>query len=247
MKVFAHRGGAARGLENTLGAMSTAIADGCDGFECDVRLTADGQPVVIHDPDLRRLAGADAAVALLSFAELRRIRLPGGESVPHLDEVLDLVRTASVQCFIELKEVSPLLVQGVVESVRRWGVEDRTWIMAFARRAEALHSAKRLHPGVRTNVIASLPTALVSVARMANADAVSFGYAAIPLSYPFFRLVDACVDLGPVVTRARAAGLFVSCGIANADGDIRRMASYGVDALWTDDVPRARALTGRPT
>ena len=242
MKFFAHRGGAARGLENTLPAFARAIADECDGFECDVRLTADAEPVVIHDRDLRRLAGANVEIAHVSFAELRRFRLANGESVPHLDEVLDLVGRASVECFIELKETSDVLVHCVVAAIRRWRVEDRSWIMAFARRAQTLHVAKTLYAGVRTNVITPLQTNLVRAARRANADAVSFGYSAFPGSYRFFRLVDACVDLAQRVERARTVGLNVSCGIANAALDIRRMAAYGVDALWTDDVPRARAL-----
>lgn len=242
MKFFAHRGGTARGLENTLAAFALAIADECDGFECDVRLTADAEPVIIHDRNLRRLAGANVEIARVSLTELRHFRLANGESVPHLDDVMDLVGRASVECFIELKETSDVLVRRVVASIRRWRVEDRTWIMAFARRAQALRVAKTLHAGVRTNVITPVPTNLVRAARMANADAVSFGYSSLPGSYRFFRLIDTCVDLTRRVEQARTAGLHVSCGIANDAPDIRRMAAYGVDGLWTDDVPRARAL-----
>ena len=57
--LLGHRG--ARGLksipENTLAAFDRALADGCDGFEFDVRLTADGQAVVHHDPKTGDLLG----------------------------------------------------------------------------------------------------------------------------------------------------------------------------------------------
>lgn len=60
--LLGHRG--ARGMksipENTLASFDRALADGCDGFEFDVRLTADGKPVVCHDP---RAGGVEIAQA----------------------------------------------------------------------------------------------------------------------------------------------------------------------------------------
>jgi len=74
--LLGHRG--ARGLksipENSLAAFDRALADGCDGFEFDVRLTADGHAVICHDP---RLKGIDIAKApsekLKDLADLNQI------------------------------------------------------------------------------------------------------------------------------------------------------------------------------
>jgi glycerophosphoryl diester phosphodiesterase len=52
--VFAHRGGAALAPENTLAAFTRAHALGVDGFELDVRLSRDGEVMVIHDADVDR-------------------------------------------------------------------------------------------------------------------------------------------------------------------------------------------------
>lgn len=50
--VFAHRGGAKLGPENTMPAFARGLEAGADGVECDVRQSADGVPVVIHDATL---------------------------------------------------------------------------------------------------------------------------------------------------------------------------------------------------
>lgn len=71
-------------LENTLAAFELAAAGGVDGIEFDLRWTADLEPVVIHDPDARRVFGLDLVVAETGFADLRT-RLP---EVPSLAEVV---------------------------------------------------------------------------------------------------------------------------------------------------------------
>ena len=48
IQLLAHRGGMGRAPENTLASFEQALADGADGFECDVCLTQDKQPVLIH-------------------------------------------------------------------------------------------------------------------------------------------------------------------------------------------------------
>ncbi|MEN3333426.1 MAG: glycerophosphoryl diester phosphodiesterase [Blastocatellia bacterium] len=68
--VIAHRGASGLAPENTLTAFRLAIALGADGFELDVQLSADGQPVVIHDARLNRTTERTGAVAALTVEEL---------------------------------------------------------------------------------------------------------------------------------------------------------------------------------
>jgi glycerophosphoryl diester phosphodiesterase len=74
---FAHRGGAAEGDENTAEAFARAVALGYRYVETDVHATADGVPVVFHDPDLLRLTGAAGTVAALRWADLATLRVGG--------------------------------------------------------------------------------------------------------------------------------------------------------------------------
>jgi glycerophosphoryl diester phosphodiesterase len=71
--VIAHRGSSAEAPENTLPAFEAAVRRGADAIELDVRLTADGAPVVIHDATLDRTTDRTGPVAALTLAELRSV------------------------------------------------------------------------------------------------------------------------------------------------------------------------------
>lgn len=89
---FAHRGlhGGAR-IENSRGAIAEAVARG-HGVEIDVRLSRDGEAMVFHDATLDRLTAVEGALADLTAARLRAIRLDCcGESIPRLAEILTLI------------------------------------------------------------------------------------------------------------------------------------------------------------
>lgn len=96
--VVAHRGDSADFPENTLASFQGALDAGAEAVELDVRLTADGVPVVLHDPDVSRTTDGTGLVHELSLAELKRLdasgaRLPGSgrAEVPTLREVMELV------------------------------------------------------------------------------------------------------------------------------------------------------------
>lgn len=69
-QVVAHRGASAEEAEHTLAAYVAALDAGAEAFECDVRLTADGHLVCVHDRSLRRTAGARGVVSTMDLAEL---------------------------------------------------------------------------------------------------------------------------------------------------------------------------------
>jgi glycerophosphoryl diester phosphodiesterase len=91
--LLGHRGARRAASENTLAAFELALAHGCDGFEFDVRATADGVPVICHDPEV-----ANLAIDRCSFAQLTARR----PDLPELNQVLE--RFASrAYLYIELK------------------------------------------------------------------------------------------------------------------------------------------------
>jgi glycerophosphoryl diester phosphodiesterase len=116
--IIGHRGSSAWAPENTLAAFRLAVEQGADGVEFDVRLSKDGQAVVIHDSTLERTAGLPLKVADLRAEELSKIdvgswfneRRPGkahraykNETVPTLERVLDLLKDFRGLIYIELK------------------------------------------------------------------------------------------------------------------------------------------------
>ena len=104
---FAHRGlwretGPA---ENSLPAIVEACADGY-GVEFDVRLTADGEVVVFHDPTFERMCSVKGWVEETTLEETRRLRLKGGpETIPTLQEVLHAIN-GRCMLLIELKSTA---------------------------------------------------------------------------------------------------------------------------------------------
>jgi len=92
-RLTAHRGCWGRHLENTLGAVAEAIAAGVDYVEIDVRLTSDGQVVVLHDPTLERLWNVERSVSELTWDVVSAVRAQseaGEQRIPLLSEVLAL-------------------------------------------------------------------------------------------------------------------------------------------------------------
>jgi glycerophosphoryl diester phosphodiesterase len=72
-QVIAHRGASHELAEHTLGAYLAALDAGAEGLECDVRLTADGHLVCVHDRDLRRTANTRGSVSTMELAELAEL------------------------------------------------------------------------------------------------------------------------------------------------------------------------------
>lgn len=119
--------------ENSLAAARAALALGA-GIECDVRLSADGVPMVFHDADLARLCGAESAIASQTATELRRMRLLGtSEHVPSLAEWLALV-PAEMPALIELKATDEIGTMDLCSAVGALlgAQRPRTAVMSFA-------------------------------------------------------------------------------------------------------------------
>jgi glycerophosphoryl diester phosphodiesterase len=88
MDVIAHRGFAGEGVENALPTLRAA-EQWADAVEFDVRLAADGTPVVFHDATLDRLTGARGPVSGFDAAQLGRLGLAGSDAtIPTLEAVL---------------------------------------------------------------------------------------------------------------------------------------------------------------
>ena len=100
---LSHRGESDDAPENTMKAFRLAMDRHSDGIELDIRLTSDGRIVVVHDADLKRVAGTPAVIAGHTLAELRAIH-----PVPELHEVLAILRPGCM-IQIELKSTAALL------------------------------------------------------------------------------------------------------------------------------------------
>lgn len=132
---IAHRGfhdNSAGRWENTLSAFEAATSAGY-GIECDVHLSKDGVPVILHDDELKRLTGIDGHVYDKTAAELAALRIGGSsDHIPTLRETLDRV-AGRVPLLIELKGVEGK-DEGVVAKVAELlsGYPGKAALMSFA-------------------------------------------------------------------------------------------------------------------
>jgi len=139
--LVAHRGGGRLAPENTLAAFRPAVSDwGADMLEMDVRLTADGHVVVIHDETVDRTTDGSGPVAAMTLAEVRSLDagyrfqdLTGahawrgrGVTVPTLEEVLDACPAVWIN--VEAKEAQ--VARPLADLVVRRGEQHRVLLAA---------------------------------------------------------------------------------------------------------------------
>lgn len=237
--VFAHRGGAALRPENTLAAFDHGLALGADGLECDVRLSRDGQVVVIHDATVDRTTEATGPVAAFTADELARLdagyRFGNGAGYPFrglglgVPAFRDVLRRYSgVPLIVELKGNSPELARAAVAEARAAGAlahicfgsfEDATIRAARAAGADVVTSASRTE--IRW--------------------ATYCAWLGLPPWRPRFQALQVPEQFGlrRVATRrfvraAQRAGLPVQIWTVDDPAAMERLLSWGVHALITD-------------
>jgi glycerophosphoryl diester phosphodiesterase len=109
-----HRGAAGHAPENTLAAIETGIALGADFVEVDVRRTADGALVALHDATVRRTTDGTGRVAALSLREVKALDAGGGERIPTVEEVLKTAAgRVGVMLELKIRGIGGLTVQAV--------------------------------------------------------------------------------------------------------------------------------------
>jgi len=103
--VLGHRGARHAAPENTFAAFELARTEGADGIELDVRLDAEGNVIVLHDPALTRVTGGASTERAqdVPLARLLTLDVGGGERVPLLRDVLHWVREQDACVNVELK------------------------------------------------------------------------------------------------------------------------------------------------
>ncbi|MCW2766242.1 MAG: glycerophosphodiester phosphodiesterase [Nocardioides sp.] len=171
-QVVAHRGASHDVAEHTLGAYLAALDGGAEGLECDVRLSADGHLVCVHDRNLRRTASTPKTVSTMELAELAELDFASwkkpwadlDDEAPDHDETLNkvltlrkLLETAAdydrrVEIAIETKHPTRyggLVEKRVVEMLRDFGWDKRgtpARVMSFSY--TALQRVERMAPGI---------------------------------------------------------------------------------------------------
>ncbi|MCC6174856.1 MAG: glycerophosphodiester phosphodiesterase [Chloroflexi bacterium] len=236
-RVFGHRGAMGYAPENTFASFERAVALGVDAIELDVHLSADGQVVVIHDPDLSRTTNGQGMVSEHPLAVLERLDAghsfdPAytGQRIPTLDETLAWAR-GRVVLDIEIKggpAPYPGIAEKVVELIRKHGMVDQTIVISFDH--PTVKRVKEVAPDQATGTLYSCrPVDPVAVARAASANAI------LP-HWSYCHSED--------VERAHAAGLSVHPWATSAPEVIAALVEMGVDSVCSNHPDRVVQVLG---
>ncbi len=155
----AHRGYSAVAPENTLPAFAAAVLGGATFVEFDVRTTADGVPVVIHDRTVDRTTDGSGHVWDLTAAEIAALDAGSwfspayaGVGVPTLEATLDLLLPAAPDLLLEIKRPATAAeVEQILELVGKRGLLDRTVVQSFD--PEVVRTVREVAPGVRRGLL----------------------------------------------------------------------------------------------
>ncbi|MGC4937400.1 glycerophosphodiester phosphodiesterase [Kribbella sp. DT2] len=147
MIITGHRGSLGHEPENTLRSFRRATADGCDEIELDLRVTADGELVVLHDATVDRTTNGTGAVAELTFDALRKLDAGLGELVPTWEETVDTIGVR-IQAEVKAAAAVPLLVESMQADP---GLAARTMVTSSS--AEILLAVRRAMPSATTGLI----------------------------------------------------------------------------------------------
>jgi glycerophosphoryl diester phosphodiesterase len=225
--VISHRAHTGSMPENTLAGIEAALAERVDGIEVDVRATADGALVLVHDETLERTAGLALAVAECSLEDLRGARLPDPfgridpQPVPTLDEALAAI---DARALVVLDICARGLVEPITEAVRRAGAE--AWCRITTPDLDEAAAFAEALPAARTLLTVPYRLGTPEGLRAAVEAARLAGLAGIN---PTYRVVDA-----DIVLEAHRAGLEFATWTVNEPAEIERMCALGVDSITSD-------------
>ncbi|AXE25504.1 glycerophosphodiester phosphodiesterase [Streptomyces globosus] len=233
---FAHRGGAADGLENTAAAFRRAADAGYRYFETDVHATADGKLVAFHDATLDRVTDGRGRIAERYWKDLRAVRVGGSEPLVLLEELLEEFPAARWNVDVKAESaLHPLL--NLIARARVW---DRVCVGSFSegRVARAQRMAgPRLATSYGVRGVVGLRLRSLAIPAALRAGAVA---AQVPETQGGLRVVDR-----RFVRTAHARGLQVHVWTVNEPERMEALLDLGVDGIMTDRIDILRTVLDR--
>ena len=234
---IAHRGAGKLAPENTLAAFRLGASHGYRAFECDVKLSRDGVPFLLHDATLDRTTPAAGVAGERDWAELSLLDAGGwhspgyaGEPLPSLEGVACFVRSNGYSLNIELKPTPGRELdtgRAVGEACLRLWHDEPQLPLFSSFRPEALLGARDTAPAIPRALL--VDEAWPGWMPMAQ----SLGCVAVVTNH---KLMDEALR-----ATLHRAGLRALCYTVNEASDVERLQRLGIDGIITDAVDRFEA------
>ena len=226
--IYAHRGSSFDHPENTKAAFMAAITDGANGFECDLRLTKDGEVVIWHDSNMLRIANHKAIVAHTEYSELKEIY----PDLMLLSELLEISQKHKKALALETKHPVPTgndVEMKIVELVKEFKDLDIA-LLSFSWMA--LEKVVRMETKIETVALINAINAPI-MNRFSTAKSIAPS-------------IDEIRNHPELVTKFHNDGKRVFVWTVNEEDDLKLCAEIGVDVVITDIPARAVSVLGYP-
>ncbi len=263
VQVVAHRGASEDAPEHTLAAYVKAIEDGADALECDVRLTADGHLVCVHDRRVNRTSNGRGAVSALELADLAALDFgvwkereerddasespdwgdPEYTSVLTLERLLELVSDAGRRVELAIETKHPTRWAGQVEErllqlLKRFGLDapasrDDSPVRVMSFSARSLHRIAAASPTLPTVSLTQFVTPRLRDGRLPAGARVAGPSIRIVRHHP------------AVILRLQKAGHQVHVWTVDEPEDVELCVRLGVDAIITNRPKQVLSQLGR--
>ena len=210
-----HRGARGYKPENTLASFEHAVQLGCPWVELDVQ-AVEGELAVIHDRRVDRTTNGSGLVSDMSWAGLRSLDASGGERIPTLDDVVQLIdRRCCINVELKGPQTAGLVNQALARYCEAGWLVDEFLVSSFDHQ-ELAQVDEQYRRGL---LFASLPDDWLQICADLKGWSVNV------------RVKDVSPAL---VRKAHQAGLKVLAYTANSRADIRRVMAAGVDGIFSD-------------
>ena len=209
-KLISHRGGKGFGPENTLRSLAAALDFGVEMIETDVRMSADGVPVIQHSPFI--------GLRLLSRMGLEEIR----ERAPDIPTLRDYLELGGDRCEMNL-EVKKCDAAALAATIEAAGPRCDVLVSSFD--ADFLDEFNALGTGIELGLVSQYELLVERLFKEAERCGAA---TLLPVSYA---VKDALVET------AHAAGFRVITWTVNSTEQLRDMVAAGVDGVITDSYP----------
>jgi glycerophosphoryl diester phosphodiesterase len=220
--VIAHRGEHLKHPENTLPAIQAAIDAGADYFELDVRTTADGKLVIMHDDKVNRTTNGTGEVSDLTLAQIRSLDAGiksspefAGTKVPTFDEALELAH-GKINIYVDTKKADPQLL---VDTIVRHNMQDH---VAVFGNPFFLYDIHKIDPTMKV-----MPEAQ-------NADVCNLVARALQPSLMAFDAGDFKPDVIACAKKAKALVFVDRLGTADTPEQWQAAIDIGANAIQTN-------------
>ncbi len=227
MLIYAHRGASAEYPELTEAAYRAAIEQGADGFECDLRLSRDGIPVLWHNASMLERAGNKGLIAEMTFDEISRAY----PQILTLNDFLDIALESSKGVLLETKH--PVISANGIEEVVARTLRDRkvlkkipVSVMSFSW--SAVEKLRRINSEIPTTFLISERTRWFQ-ARYSSAKTLAPG-------------ITVMRDKNELVAKARSLGKKVAVWTVDSQADVELCRDLGVDIVITNTPSQARSF-----